>query len=83
VQDIASGKILAIRHDLTLNHHLVRLALGDAFRDFGLPEVIFMDNGRENAAQAISGGQHRLRWGKTPEEEPDGLLKTLGVKAVA
>lgn len=82
VQDIASGKILAIRFDLTLNHHLVRLALGDTFRDFGLFDSLFMDNGRENAAQAISGGQARLRWGKTPEEEPDGLLKTLGVKAL-
>jgi len=83
VQDIASGKILAIRHDLTLNHHLVRLALGDTFRDHGLCEVILMDNGRENAAQAISGGQHRMRWGKTPEQEPAGLLKTLGIKALA
>ncbi|CAN5612690.1 transposase domain-containing protein [soil metagenome] len=82
VQDIASGKILAIRHDITLNHHLVRLALGDTFRDFGVCESLLMDNGRENAAAAISGGQHRLRWGKTPEEEPAGLLKTLGVKAV-
>jgi hypothetical protein len=82
VQDIASGKILAIRFDLTLNHHLVRLALGDTFRDYGLFDSLFMDNGRENAAQAISGGQARLRWGKTPEEEPDGLLKTLGVKAL-
>jgi putative transposase len=83
VQDIRSGRILAIRHDLTLNHHLVRLALGDVFREHGLPDTIFMDNGRENAAAAISGGQHRLRWGKTPEEEPDGLLKLLGVKAIA
>lgn len=83
VQDIASRKILAVRHDLTLNHHLVRLALGDVFREHGLCQAIFMDNGRENAAQAISGGQRRLRWGKTPEEEPDGLLKTLGIKAIA
>lgn len=82
VQDIASGKILAIRHDMTLNHHLVRLALGDTFRDYGLCETLLMDNGRENAAAAISGGQHRLRWGKTPEEEPAGLLKTLGIKAL-
>lgn len=82
VQDIASGKILSIRFDLTLNHHLVRLALGDAFRDYGLCDTLIMDNGRENAAKAISGGLHRLRWGKTPEEEPAGLLKTLGVKAV-
>jgi putative transposase len=80
VQDIASSKILAIRHDLTLSHHLVRLALGDTFREFGLPEVVMADNGRENTAQAIAGGQHRLRWGKTPEEEPDGLLKILGVR---
>jgi hypothetical protein len=83
IQDIKSGKVLAIRHDLTLNHHLVRLALADAFRDYGLPEGIFVDNGRENAAQAISGGQVRNRWGKTPEEEPDGLLKLLGVQAIA
>lgn len=82
VQDIASGKVLAIRFDMTLNHHLVRLALGDTFRDHGLFDTIIMDNGRENAARAIAGGQARNRWGKTPEEEPDGLLKLLGVKAV-
>lgn len=82
VQDIASGKILAIRFDITLNHHLVRLALGDTFRDYGVFDTLIMDNGRENAAKAISGGQTRLRWGKTPEQEPDGLLKTLGVKAI-
>ncbi|MEW5687200.1 MAG: transposase domain-containing protein [Pseudomonadota bacterium] len=83
VQDIKSGRILAIRHDLTLNSHLVRLALADTFRTYGLPDGIFMDNGRENAAQAISGGQARNRWGRTPQEEPDGLLKALGIKAIA
>lgn len=82
VQDIASGMILAVRHDLSLTAHLVRLSLGDTFRDHGLCEVLFVDNGRENAAQAISGGQRRLRWGRTPEQEPDGLLKSLGVKAI-
>lgn len=82
VQDIASGKMLAVRHDLSLNHHLVRLALGDTFRAYGLCQTIFMDNGRENAAAAIAGGQRRLRWGRTPEEEPAGLLTTLGVKAI-
>lgn len=81
VQDIASRKFLALRHDLTLNHHLVRLALGDTFRTYGLCDEVFMDNGRENAAQAISGGQYRPRWGKTPEEEPAGLLKLLNIKA--
>ncbi|MCW5723472.1 MAG: Mu transposase C-terminal domain-containing protein [Maricaulaceae bacterium] len=82
VQDVASGLITAIRFDLTLNHHLVRLALGDTFRDYGLFETLLMDNGRENTARAISGGQRRHRWGRTPEDEPAGLLTLLGVKAV-
>lgn len=82
VQDIASGKVLAIRHDLTLNSRLVKLALCDTFREYGLPDTILMDNGRENAAQEISGGQYRPRWGRTPEQEPDGLLKRLGILAL-
>lgn len=82
VQDIASGKVLAVRFDRTLNQHLVRLALADTFRDFGLPETVLMDNGRENAAASISGGQStRWRW-KIRAEEPAGLLKMLNIKAV-
>jgi transposase InsO family protein len=82
VQDIASGKCLAVRFDKSLNQHLVRLALGDTFKRYGLPEAIHMDNGRENAALSISGGQAtRWRW-KPREEEPDGLLKLLGIEAV-
>lgn len=80
VQDIASGKMLAIRFDKTLNHHLVRLALADTFRDHGLPEVVVMDNGRENAAEAISGGQTSC-WRWAQEEKPAGLLTSLGIKA--
>lgn len=80
VQDIASGKMLAIRFDKTLNHHLVRLALSDVFRDFGLPETVIMDNGRENAAAAISGGQTSC-WRWAQEEKPAGLLTSLGIKA--
>lgn len=82
VQDIYSGKILAIRFDRTLNHHLVRLALGDTFREFGLFESLIMDNGRENSANAIAGGQARPRWRKSLDEEPAGLLTTLGIQAI-
>lgn len=82
VQDIATSKFLALRVDKTLNQHLVRLALSDTFRDYGIPEVVIMDNGRENAAKAISGGQE-TRWrNKVKPEEPAGLLKMLGIEAV-
>lgn len=82
VQDIASGKVLAVRFDQTLNHHLVRLALADTFKDFGLPHTVLMDNGKENSAGAIAGGQPtRWRW-KTREEDHAGLLKLLDIKAL-
>ena len=82
VQDISSSKALGLRFDKTLNHHLVRLALGDVFREHGLAETVYMDNGRENAAKAISGGQStRWRW-KVQDDEPAGILKMLGIKAV-
>lgn len=81
VQDIASGKVLAIRFDQTLNQHMVRLALADVFRVHGIPETVIMDNGRENTAASISGGYSRLRC-KVRPEDPSGLLKTLGIKAV-
>ena len=72
--------MLAIRFDKTLNHHLVRLALSDVFRDFGLPETVIMDNGRENAAAAISGGQTSC-WRWAQDEKPAGLLTSLGITA--
>ncbi|HVY34926.1 MAG TPA: transposase domain-containing protein [Caulobacteraceae bacterium] len=83
VQDIASSKVLAVRFDRTLNANLVRLALGDTFRDHGLFETLLMDNGRENNAAQIAGGQPiNRRWHKVPEETPDGVLKLLNIKAV-
>jgi len=81
VQDIFSGFPLAVRFDTTLNHHGVRLALGDTFRDYGLVERLIMDNGTENQARQISGGHARFRC-KAKVEEADGLLKILGIKPV-
>lgn len=81
VQDIASGKVLAVRFDQTLNQHLVRLALADCFRLYGLPDKLLVDNGRENAAASIAGGlPTRWRW-KVREEDPAGILKMLGIEA--
>lgn len=81
VQDIYSGLPLAIRFDRTLNHHIVRLALADTFRDFGLVDRLIMDNGRENQAKEISGQTSRFRK-RAAEEEPAGILKLLNIEAV-
>ncbi len=81
VQDIYSGMVLGVRFDRTLNHHLVRLALGDTIRDYGLPHRILMDNGSENQAKPLAGQIPRLR-GKAVEEEPAGLFVQLGIEAV-
>lgn len=83
VQDIASGMPLGVRFDRTLNSDIVRLALGDTFREFGLVERLIMDNGSENQAKQIQGGIHRMRGPKSVEEEPAGLLKILGVEAIS
>ena len=81
IQDIASGMPLGIRFDRTLSHHMVRLALGDTLRDYGLIGRLLMDNGSENQAVELAGQVPRMR-GKAVEEEPAGLFKILGIEAV-
>ena len=83
VQDIASAMPLGVRFDRTLNSDIVRLALGDTFRDYGLIERLIMDNGSENQAKQIQGGIHRMRGPKSVEEEAAGLLKILGIEAIS
>lgn len=79
-QDLYSGKILSWRAGQSLSWHEVRLAFGDLVERYGIPSLCFLDNGREFAAKRITGGQaNRYRW-RLREEEPAGLLTTLGVE---
>jgi putative transposase len=79
-QDLYSGKILSWRLDRTLSWNTVRLAFGDVVETYGIPRACWLDNGREFAAKRITGGQpNRYRF-KLREEEPEGLLTTLGVE---
>ena len=80
VQDIYSGRMLAWRIDQTLHSGLVRLAFGDVIETFGVPSVCVMDNGRENAAKDITGGVPTRYRFKVLEEDPAGLLPTMGVE---
>lgn len=80
IQDVFSRKILAWRIDETESAVLTRLAFADLFRDWGIPKACLMDNGRAFASKMITGGAtSRFRF-KIKEEEPTGLLTSLGVK---
>lgn len=79
-QDLFSGKILSWRIDRAPSWHAVRLAFGDLVERYGIPEQCWLDNGREFAAKRITGGTpNRYRW-RFREEEPAGLLTSLGVQ---
>jgi hypothetical protein len=77
-QDIYSGRILSWRVDQTANSNTVLLAAGEMIEDWGIPEHVLLDNGREFAAKAISGGTpNRYRFTMTDEDVP-GLFTALG-----
>ena len=80
--DVYSGKILAWRFDVSANSHTVQLAIGDLVERYGVPQHALLDNGREFAAKAITGGTPtRFRF-KIVDEDIPGLLPLLGVKVI-
>lgn len=79
-QDIFSGRILSWRLDQTPNRVAVALAAGDMIETWGIPEHVLMDNGREFAAKALTGGAPtRFRF-KMRDTDPPGLFVSLGCK---
>ncbi len=80
IQDLYSGKILAWRIGKTLTSASVRLAFHDVFRDFGIPDHVYVDNGREFASKLISGGAETRYRFKVKPEEPLGILKMFGIE---
>jgi transposase InsO family protein len=77
-QDIYSGRILAWRIDQTPNSTAVMLCAGDMIETWGIPEHVLLDNGREFAAKAITGGAAtRFRF-KVKEDDIPGLFTALG-----
>lgn len=77
-QDIFSGRILAWRIDQTPNSTAVLLCAGDMIEAWGIPEHVLLDNGREFAAKAITGGAAtRFRF-KVKEDDIPGLFTALG-----
>ncbi|MAN10834.1 MAG: transposase [Sphingobium sp.] len=79
IQDVYSRMMLAWRVGDTESALLTRLAFADLFKRWGVPKRVTMDNGRAFASKWISGGiENRYRF-KIREEEPLGLLPSLGI----
>ena len=80
IQDLYSNKILSWRLTEAETWESVRLVIGDMVEAFGIPEVIYLDNGRAFASKWITGDNvHRFRFRVKPED-PRGLLSTLGIE---
>ncbi|PZU17830.1 MAG: transposase [Shinella sp.] len=80
IQDIFSRKILSWRLAEAETWDVVRACIGDMVEQFGIPEKIYMDNGRAFASKKISGGALKRNRFKVTKDEFDGLLKTLGIE---
>lgn len=81
-QDIHSGRILSWRLDLTPNSTAVQLAAGDMIEAWGIPQTVILDNGREFAAKAITGGAATRYRFKLRDDDPLGLFTALGCQIV-
>ncbi len=80
IQDVYSGKVLAWRVDVSPSSTAVRLCFLDLFEEYGIPDEVILDNGREFASKLITGGQPTRYRFKVKAEDCDGLLTTLGCK---
>ncbi|MBX8802523.1 transposase [Ochrobactrum sp. MR28] len=79
IQDLYSGKLVAWRLTETECKEAVRLVIGDMVELWGIPEQITLDNGRAFASKWITGGTATRYRFKVRDEDPEGLLTTLGV----
>lgn len=79
-QDLYSGKFVGWRHDVSESKDLVRLAFGGVCMSFGIPSLLYLDNGRAFASKWLTGGiKNRYRF-KVKAEDPLGIMTQLGVE---
>jgi putative transposase len=77
-QDVFSGRILSWRLDISANSTAVLLAAGDMIETWGIPGHVLLDNGREFAAKAVTGGASTRYRFKVKEDDIPGLFTALG-----
>ena len=79
IQDVMSRKFLAWRYALSEDAVTARMCFADLFQRWGIPTGLLADNGRAFACKWLTGGiATRFRF-KVKQDEPIGLMKTLGI----
>ncbi|OCC01752.1 hypothetical protein BA190_27715 [Labrys sp. WJW] len=80
IQDLGTGLYVGWNLDLAETFESVRLAVADMVENYGIPESIYLDNGKAFASKLISGQQKtRFRF-RIKEDEPLGVLTQLGIE---
>lgn len=78
VQCLYSGKLLGYRIAETESADLARFAFRDVVERYGIPEKVWLDNGRGFASKMLTGGTtNRFRF-KVRPDDPVGILTGLG-----
>lgn len=81
--EIRSRVVLGFRVGKALNQELTRLSFHDAATNCNaLPHECYLDNGREYAAKAITGGSATRNRFKVKPDEEKGLLPMLGINVL-
>jgi len=76
-QDLGSGKILAWRLGETESSDLVRLSFIDMVTTYGVPQNVWLDNGRSFASKYLTGGTPTRYRFKVRAEDPVGIMTQL------
>lgn len=79
-QDIYSGMLLSWRFDRSETTEVIRLAFGDVVEKYGIPRLCWFDNGRAFASKKMTGGTNKRFRFKIKPEDPEGIMKTLGIE---
>lgn len=80
IQDFHSRKLLAMEPAKTENKEATRLAFAHAIDTFGVPDILYLDNGRAFNSKWLTGrSPSRFRF-QIKDEEPMGILTGLGIQ---
>ncbi|MCL2697926.1 MAG: Mu transposase C-terminal domain-containing protein [Oscillospiraceae bacterium] len=78
--DVKSGVIVGFNITENPSSYSTLLALRDGILKYGLPKIIYVDNGSEFTTHDIGGRGHRRRKNWNKDDQPPTILEMLGIE---